>query len=76
MIKISGGRDLGFRCQISGVTAVTTKSYIDVEDRGQNLEVGGKTTEGRGLNCETGNPPAGWESVGQFGNYSIAICTS
>jgi hypothetical protein len=37
---------LGVRCQVSGGKAVTTKNYMDVEVRGQDLEVG---SQKRGL---------------------------
>ena len=41
-----------FRCQVSGEKAVTMKNYMDVEDRGQNLEVGGRKSEVRGQKRE------------------------
>ena len=36
------------RFQVSGEKAVTTKNYMDVEERGQNLEIGGRKSEVRG----------------------------
>jgi hypothetical protein len=38
--------------EVAGEKAVTTKNYMDVEDRGQNLEVGGRKSEVRGQRSE------------------------
>jgi hypothetical protein len=38
--------------EVAGEKAVTTKNYMDVEDRGQNLEVGGRKSEVRGQKRE------------------------
>ena len=57
---MSGQREVsGVRCQVSGGNVVTTKNYMDVEDRGQNLEVGGRKSEvGReGFSCGSGFQP-------------------
>ena len=45
----------GVRFQVSGVgKAMTTKNYMDVEDRGQNLEVGGRKSEVRRKTTDDG----------------------
>ena len=48
---------------MSGEKAVTTKNYMDVEDRGQNLEVGGRKSEvGReGFSCGSGFQPRSYD---------------
>ena len=44
---------------VRGGKTVTTKNYMDVEDSGQNLEVGGRKSEVRreGFSCGSGFQP-------------------
>ena len=55
--QVSGWMEVsGVGFQVSGGKAVTTKNYMDVEDRGQNLEVGRE-----GFSCGSGFQPRSYD---------------